>query len=148
MSVLDVDAIKHALPTWTTDPHEAGLEARRLAIVEITRLLSQGSDVVLGQYLARPDFIEELEDLASRSGATFVEVILEIDAPSLATRIARRSEIPTRPEHAINNELVGPADVEALVASIEALRAVRPQAKPISSNSLDSALNEIRALLA
>lgn len=148
MSVLDVDAIKHALPTWTTDPQEAGLEARRLAIVEITRLLSQGSDVVLGQYLARPDFIEELEALASRSGATFVEVVLELDAPSLATRIARRSEIPTRPEHAINNELVGPADVEAMVASIEALRAVRPQAKRICSSSLDSALNEIRALLA
>ena len=58
MSVLDVDAIKHALPTWATDPQEAGLEARRLAIAEITRLLSQGSDVVLGQYLPRPDFIE------------------------------------------------------------------------------------------
>jgi predicted kinase len=148
MSVLDVDEIKHSLPTWTTDPQEAGLKARRLAIAEITRLLSQGSHVVLGQYLARPDFIEELEALASRSGATFVEVVLELDAPTLATRVARRSEIPTRPEHAINNELVGPADVEALVASIEALRTIRPQARWISSNSLDSALNEIRTLLA
>lgn len=147
MSVLDVDAIKHSLPTWTTDPQKAGLEARRLAIAEITRLLSQGSHVVLGQYLARPDFIEELEALASMSGTTFVEVILELDAHSLATRVARRSEVPTRPEHAINNELVGPADVEALVASIEALRAVRPQAKWVSSKSLDSALNDIRALL-
>jgi hypothetical protein len=104
--------------------------------------------VVLGQYLARPDFIEELEALASRLGATFVEVVLELDAPFLATRIARRLEIPTRPEHAINNGLVGQADVRALVASIEALRIVRPQAKWISANSLDSALIEMRALLA
>ena len=148
MSVLDVDAIKHALPTWTTDPEEAGLEARRLAIAEIKQLLTQGLDVVLGQYLARPDFIEDLEALATGSGATFVEVILELDAPALATRIARRSETPTRPEHAINNELVGPADAEALVASIDALRAVRPQAKWIGTNSLDSALSDVRALLA
>ena len=105
--------------------------------------------MVLGQYLARPDFIEELEALASRSGAAFVEVVLELTAPSLAiAEITRRSEIPSRPEHAINNELVGPSDVEALVASVEALRALRPHAKRISSNSLDLALNEIRALLA
>lgn len=147
MSVLDVDTIKHALPTWTTDPQKAGLEARRLAVVEIARLLSQGSDVVLGQYLPRPDFIEELEALASRSGAAFVEVVLELEASALAARIALRSEFPTRPEHAINNELVGPADVDGLIASIEGLRALRPQAKRISSSSLDSALSEIHALL-
>jgi predicted kinase len=147
MSVLDIDSIKHALPRWNVDPHEAGLEARRLAVVEITRLLSQGSDVVLGQYLARPDFIEELEALASESGAIFVEVVLELDAPSLAERIGRRSEIQTRPEHAINNELVAVADVEALIASIEALRDVRPHAKRISSKRLASAVDEIQALL-
>jgi predicted kinase len=148
MSVLDLDAIKHALPTWPSNPEAAGLQARRLAIVEIARLLSHGSDVVLGQYLARPDFIEELEELASRSGAAFVEVVLELDARSLSVRIAQRTANPTRPEHAVNNELVGPADVETFIASLEALRAVRPQAKRISSNSLDSALSEIRALLA
>jgi len=147
MSVLDLDAIKHALPTWTTDQHGAGLEARRLALIEITRLLLEGSDVVLGQYLARPDFIEELEALAGRSGATFVEVVLELDDPSLATRLAHRSETPTRPEHAINNQLVGPADVEAFVASIETLRVIRPQARWINANSLDSTLTAIRTLL-
>jgi predicted kinase len=88
----------------------------------VARLLSQGSDVVLRQYLAHPDFIEELEALATRSGATFVEVVMELDAPALATRLARRSEISTRPEHAINNTHVGPAAAEALVASIHALR--------------------------
>jgi predicted kinase len=147
MSVLDLDAIKHALPNWTTDPGEAGLEARRVATAEIARLLSQGSDVVLGQYLARPDFIEELEALATGSGATFVEVVLELDVPALATRLARRSEISTRQEHAINNTLVGPADAEALVASIQALRAVRPNAKWIAADSLETTLADIRALL-
>lgn len=148
MSVLDLDAIKHALPSWTTDPRAAGLEARRVATAEIARLLSQGSDVVLGQYLARPGFIEELEALAARSGATFVEVVLELDAPALATRLARRAEISTRPEHAINNTLVGPADAEALVATIQALRAVRPNAKWIAADSLETTLVDIRALLA
>lgn len=146
MSVVDVDSIKHALPFWSTDPAEAGAAARRLALVEIERLLSEGFDVVLPQYLARSEFIEELEAVALRCGAAFVEVVLDLDASALAARLADRRATPSRQEHTVNTELVGPEDAGALVASLQALRRTRPTAIWLSAHNLDSTVAAVRAL--
>ena len=62
---LDVDGIKHSLGRWHEDPLASGLHARRLAIALAREQLSAGYDVVVGQYLARTDFIEDLERLAA-----------------------------------------------------------------------------------
>jgi predicted kinase len=145
---LDVDAIKHSLGRWDDDLLASGLHARRLALALARQHLAAGYDVVLGQYLARTEFIEDLERLAAELGATFVELVLELDAPSLAERLAGRSGAPTRPEHVVNDRLVGPDDAERLVASLEALRDSRPRAVSIDARgSLPSTLGLVRAAL-
>jgi len=54
---LDVDGIKHSLGQWHKDPLASGLHARRLTLALAREQLSAGHDVVVGQYLARTDFI-------------------------------------------------------------------------------------------
>lgn len=131
---LDIDALKHSLGGWRADQHRSGLQARRLALALIQRHLADGHDVVVGQYLARTGFVEELEAVANAHGAQFVEVVLVMDAGTLAARLAARQATPDRPEHVINNELVGPADSERLVASIAEMLALRPGALPVAAS--------------
>lgn len=87
---LDVDGIKHALGHWEEDLPAAGLHARRLSLALAREQLSAGYDVVVGQYLARTDFIEDLERLAGELGARFFEFVLDLDARPLAERLAGR----------------------------------------------------------
>ncbi|WP_019204178.1 AAA family ATPase [Tsukamurella sp. 1534] len=125
MLALDIDVLKHALGHWPEDPVAAGLRARSVALAVLGEHLDAGFDVVLGQYLARAEFIEELERAAARHGARFVEFLLDLDAESLATRLSDRAAAPDRPEHAVNNRLVGPADAADLERSMGAVRAER-----------------------
>jgi predicted kinase len=125
---LDVDVIKHSLGRWDEDPSASGLHARRLALALAEGHLSAGHDVILGQYLARTPFVEDLEVLAKRLDVRFFELVLDLDAATLAVRLASRASDPHRPEHVVNNQLVGPDDASRLVASIEPLRQARPGA--------------------
>ena len=58
------------------------------------RQLADGFDVVIGQYLARTEFLEELEQLAAEHGARFVDAVLVLDERTLRTRLAGRRERP------------------------------------------------------
>lgn len=145
---LDVDVIKHSLGRWGEDLLASGLHARRLSLALAREQLSAGYDVVLGQYLARTPFIEDLERLAAELDAQFFEFILDLDAPALAERLAGRSSAPSRPEHMANNSLVGPGDADLLVESLEALRETRPGAVRIDARgSMPSTLDLLRAAL-
>jgi predicted kinase len=145
---LDVDAIKHSLGRWEEHPADSGLHARRLCLALAGEQLSTGFDVIVGQYLAKTPFIEDLERLARRHEARFYELILDVDAVTLAERLAGRTDSPTRREHEVNNRLVGPEDAGALVRSIEALRATRPQACWVDARgSLSSTVDRVRAAL-
>ena len=145
---LDVDGIKHSLGRWSDDLLASGLHARRLALALAREHLGAGHEVVVGQYLARTDFIDDLEHLAGELGATFVEVVLELDAPSLAERLAGRASAPTRPEHAVNDRWVGPDDAERLVSSLEPLRDTRAGAVWVDGRgSLPTTLDLVRAAL-
>ena len=145
---LDVDGIKHALGRWDDDLLASGLQARRLALALAREQLRAGYDVVVGQYLARADFIDELEAVTAELDARFREIVLELDAPALAERLARRSSAPSRPEHRLNDRLVGPDDAVRLVESIEGLRAARPHAVWVDARgSLSETLASVRAAL-
>ena len=126
--VLDVDAIKHSLGHWNEDLLASGLHARRLTLALAREQLSIGYDVVVGQYLARTAFIEDLEHLAAERDAWFFEFVLDLNASALAERLAARSRAPSRQEHMVNNSLVGPEDADRLVTSLERLREARPNA--------------------
>jgi predicted kinase len=125
---LDVDVLKHALGHWDEDADRSGLHARRLALALAREQLGSGFDVVIGQYLPSTTFIEELEHIAHDCGAQFHEFVLEVDAATLAARLSARMIRPDRPEHDVNNRLVGPADAANLAQSLERLRASRPRA--------------------
>ncbi|TWP31983.1 AAA family ATPase [Leekyejoonella antrihumi] len=125
---LDVDAIKHALGRWEEDALQSGLHARRLSVAIAREQLASGHDVIIGQYLARTPFIEELESLAATCGAQFHEFVLDLDSVALAERIAARTASPDRPEHDVNNRLVSPGDSVELAQSLEGLRQARPNA--------------------
>lgn len=145
---LDVDVIKHSLGHWDDDLLASGLHARRLSLSLAREQLSAGYDVVIGQYLARTDFIETLERLAAELDARFSELILDLDTPALAERLAGRSAAPSRPEHKINNSLVGPDEADLLVKLLEGLRETRPRAVWVDARgSLAETLDLLRAAL-
>ena len=144
---LDIDTIKHALGRWETDP-SSGLHARRLSLALAGEHLRSGLDVVVGQYLAKTPFIEDVERLAGEVGAQFHEFVLHLDPPSLAARLAVRVTHPDRPEHRINNRLVGPEDAALLIQSLQALRESRPGAIWVdATGSLAATVSALRAHL-
>ncbi|HKU12128.1 MAG TPA: AAA family ATPase [Sinomonas sp.] len=145
---LDVDQIKHALGRWDEDRTVSGLQARRLALALAREHLLSGHDVVIGQYLARTEFIEALEELARSQGVSFCEFLLVLDSPSLERRLRGRVEAPSRPEHSVHNMSVGPADAERLVESMASLRSKRPNARCIdATGSLSETLESIISVL-
>ena len=123
---IDVDVLKHSLTGWDADPTGSGLHARRLCLALAEVQLTAGFDVVVGQYLARPAFIDDLAGTARAHGARFHELVLDLDVATLAERLAMRAAAPDRPEHAVNNQLVTAADASSLVESLEPLRGLRP----------------------
>lgn len=142
---LDIDQLKFALGGWRDDLNAAGLQARRLALALIAQQLTDGHSVVLGQYLARPLFIETLEQAASTAGAGFHEFVLDVSPEVLRGRLISRVERPDRPEQQHNNTLVGPDDAPTLVRSMDALRSQRPGAQVIDANGdLTTTLTAIR----
>ena len=148
MLALDVDGLKHSLGRWEADPVASGLRARRLTLALADDQLHARLDAVIGQYLARTPFIEELERLAERNGARFYEFVLDLDAAALTKRLTERASSPDRSEHAVNNRLVGPEDANALVQTIEPLRRCRPRACWVDAAGSPSAtLGIIRAAL-
>lgn len=145
---LDIDTLKHALGGWDEDLQSSGLQARRLAVALIRQHLADGYDVILGQYLARTAFLEELEQLAADCGARFVEAALVVDEETLAQRLAGRRAAPDRPEQAANDRFVGPVDAPDLVRSIEVVLAHRPAMRRIDGRrSRDDVLAALVALL-
>lgn len=145
---LDIDSLKHALGGWDRDLHTSGLQARRLALALAKQHLEDGHDVVIGQYLARTAFLEQLEAVAAESGARFIEAVLVLEAPVLAQRLGARRAAPDRPEQAANDRFVGPADAPGLAASIDQLLTARPSARRIdAARPLDELVGELSALL-
>lgn len=145
---LDIDTVKHSLGGWEDDLQASGLQARRLAVALIRQHLGDGHDVVLGQYLARPPFLEELEQLAAQCGARFVEVALILEADTLAERLRARRRRPDRPEQSANDRHVGPEEASELVASIERVLRRRPQARRLDACREQALLiEELRVML-
>jgi len=86
--------------------------------------------------------------VASELDARFFEFMLDLNASALAERLAGRSSAPSRPEHLVNNSLVGPDDADLLVKSLEGLRETRPRAVWVAAQgSLPETLDLLRAAL-
>jgi predicted kinase len=96
---LDVDVVRHQLGGWIDAPTDAGLAARALALAMARTHLAAGHDVVVPQFLARPEFIEQLAAVAAEAGARFVEIALIVDRATAIDAFADRRADPTAAVH-------------------------------------------------
>lgn len=96
--LVDIDGIRSALGCWER-VEDSKVVARALAVAMAEQHLRNAHDVVVPQYLGRPDFIETLEALARGCNARFVEVVLEAPMAVAADRFRdRRMELVSRGE--------------------------------------------------
>lgn len=107
---LDIDVIRGQLGRWLDQPSDAGFAARALASSMIETHLAAGHDVVVPQFLARVDFIDELSILAARCDAPFVEIALVIDRAIAVAAFAERSRQPLDSTHRHAASLVAQSD--------------------------------------
>lgn len=96
---LDVDVVRGLLGAWRADPMGAGLAARRVALAMAASHLGAGRDVVVPQFLAREEFIQQLTAAAHAAHARFVEVALVPTRSQAIEAFARRSASPTTQQH-------------------------------------------------
>jgi predicted kinase len=145
---LDVDQLKQALGKWQSDTALSGLHARRLALALVAEQLDGGHDVLVGQYLARTAFLEQLEAEAGRAGADWWEILLDVDEETLRDRLSARAAHPERPEQAVNARLVGPEDASRLLASLDGVRARRPRMRSVDARGdLEATAAAVRRML-
>ncbi|MFZ6003707.1 MAG: AAA family ATPase [Actinomycetota bacterium] len=91
--LIEIDELRLAIGGW--DEHEESkLLARVLALALARAHLGAGHDVVLPQYLARAEFIDELQAVASEVGAQFRHVLLADARQATTQRFRiRRAEL-------------------------------------------------------
>lgn len=87
--VIDVDAIRQQLGRWDT-VEESKVVARDLAVTLARAHLERGHDVVVAQYIGRPELLEQLRSLAAEADTRFVEVVLTDDGDRIAERFRLR----------------------------------------------------------
>lgn len=133
---LDIDSVRRLLGRWRDTPTEAGLLARAMTLVMARQHLHGNHDVVLPQFLARPEFLRQAEQVASDTGAAFFEFVLMDNRDEVVRRFAERSASSTDPVHqdaALLVERAGGADVLfAMIDRLLLLLAHRPGAQRIS----------------
>jgi predicted kinase len=90
--IVDIDSIRTRLGRWA-DVEESKLVARDLSLALASAHLANGYDVVVPQFLGRPEFRTQLESLAGGCGVDFVEVVLTGASERIVERFrARRNE--------------------------------------------------------
>jgi predicted kinase len=149
-ALVEVDVLRMTLPGWEQD-EATRLAARDLAGAAVVEHLGAGRDVVMAQYFGRVGYVVLLEDVARAHDATFVEVILAIDATLAIDRFrARRRAMAARGEHHPERDIAD-ADVEAFILDavdrLSRLPTVRPTSQ-IVPVAVDASEEEIyRSLL-
>ena len=128
-ALVEVDTLRMSLPNWELD-EATRLGARDLAGAAVVEHLDAGRDVVMPQYFGRLGYIVLLDDAAREHDATFVEVILAIDADLALERFrARRRAMDERGERHPERDIAD-VEVEAFVHdAVERLTRL-PTARP------------------
>ena len=96
---LDIDVVRSLLGDWKARSSEAGVAVRRLALAMAREHLGSGNDVIVPQFLARAEFIDQLADSAGSTGAEFVEIALMISRADAVAAFERRSAQPESAAH-------------------------------------------------
>ncbi len=88
---LDLDQLWLALGSWREDPHATGLAARELALAMAGAQLAADRSVIVPQYLGRPEFVDQLAELA---GDRFRHLVLLPPLSVLSRRLEQRPSHP------------------------------------------------------
>ena len=96
---LDIDGIRRLIGGWDTHGRESGRLARRMALRMMEEHLASGLDVVVPQYVARPEFVREMEQVAVNTGASFHEIVLSDSQQAARERYDARADDPEWAEH-------------------------------------------------
>ncbi len=88
--VADIDALHQFVGGWQDVAQHPHHVLEPLANAMIRTHLSGGYDVVLPQYLARPDRLASFAGLATETGAQFIEVVLLTDRDQAVARFGQR----------------------------------------------------------
>ncbi|MFJ6672881.1 AAA family ATPase [Actinosynnema sp. NPDC091369] len=91
---LDVDRVRDLI---AGDPGEAGRLARDIAIAAARVHLTSGHDVVVPQFLGRPEFLDRLSALAAELGVPYYEVVLHDSRENAIRRFAERGTVRATP---------------------------------------------------
>ena len=151
--VLDIDTVRRMLGGWERDPERAGLLARALALEMARAHLAAGHDVLVPQYLGRPLFLEQAEQLAARVGARFVELVLLDEREPALRRFVERTAAAGDPAHVEAGRLLarrgGHAELAAMYDRLLALLPGRPHAQviPCRDGAEDAAYAALHARL-
>lgn len=123
--LLDLDVVRSWLGP-TDDLRASHLAARRVALAMAADRLAAGADVVVPQYLGRPEFIVELESLADATLSGFVEIVLVTSPDVGRARFEARGAVP---------QLVGADEPwSAMHARVSLLLATRPGARIVDAH--------------
>ncbi|HEX3784359.1 MAG TPA: AAA family ATPase [Pseudonocardiaceae bacterium] len=135
--ILDIDLIRRRINGWQADQHRSGLLAREIAIDLARGHLAAGGEVLVPQFLARPEFIERLARLAEESTVEFRELALLGDREAMLRRFAARSAAAAEPAHVEAAEQVArDGGMAALADSYDRLLALletRPNVRRVAS---------------
>jgi predicted kinase len=146
---LDLDRVRRMLGSWAQQPIEAGLLARAMTL-EMARVhLRSGHDVVVPQYLGRPQFLAQAEQVASDVGVPFAEFVLLDGRDSAVRRFIERTAAAATPAHVQAGQLMerfgGRPALEAMYDRLLLVLAHRPNAQVIQSRDgeIDAAYTEL-----
>ncbi len=133
---LDIDVIRSMLGRSLEEPMRSGLAARDLARAMAQTHLEAGHDVLICQFLGRPDFVETLDRLAADTGVPFVEVVLTTGIDEAAERIHHRTGDHSRPEYrdaAVLLDRAGaPGALVEMSARLEEVVSSRPDTRRVA----------------
>jgi hypothetical protein len=151
---LDIDRVRSLIGRWSHDPQTAGLLARAIALAAARAHLAAGYDVVIPQFLGRPEFIEQAERLAHEAGVSFHEIILLDSKENSLRRFAERSRPGADPAHMEAQGMLdrhgGLEELSAMYDRLASVIASRPAAKivPTGSGQVEQAYQDFLSALA
>jgi predicted kinase len=96
---LEQDVVRGLLGGWLTRELDSGLLARELCLVMARAHLASSHDVIVPQFVAVPEYLDRLADLAAEIGVQHHEFLLITDVASAERRFHQRLGDPLWAEH-------------------------------------------------
>lgn len=136
---LDIDTLRRALGDWERRQEAAGLLARALALAMTKAHLATGHDVVVPQYVARAEFVDELAAVADSAAGRFFEVYLTDERAAAIARFESRAGDPALAQHHAEaaRHVGGLPGIAAMVDRLESFRKHRPGAITVFTRAGD-----------